>query len=565
MHEEQVELEAKQHVTRILFEVLAPARFALRKLEPSFGQQPEAVMEQVAGLLRQNGVPGELVARIRSKGESRLIYPPEGHPTRSGISPSMFSTYGLGTHGNRIYVSMSSLYLDNAAARLGLAKGEVLQWGLLFSLKEFEGALPRLGYLPAQITFFDAGKAVARARWDIVRGERSSVKGVFVDVGGDLPDSVLLERLQSEKKPLMEQIFGYSALWDKDSRIRVEDREGKQVQVWYDVARFKEAGTGWSGSAVATDYYGPGSWFKNYVAPDMAEIAISLLGFILLLVAIIIFPVVSNRITQPVLAVRDALRSIAAGDYSVRVKETRKDEIGQLQKLVNHAAQELQRREAMKDLFGKYLSKQVADKILESGSTQATGGLRKEVSILFADVRGFTSYSERHDPEDVTKSLNEYFEVMVDVITVHDGVLDKYIGDGLMVVFGAPMAQPDHARRAVITALEMQAALQSLNLRRAQRGDDPINIGIGVNTGLAISGNLGSIKRMEFTVIGDTVNLAARLESRAQIGQILIGAGTYNKVRDVVEAEALGPLTVKGKTEAVDVWALKGLKVGKTA
>jgi len=129
-----------------------------------------------------------------------------------------------------------------------------------------------------------------------------------------------------------------------------------------------------------------------------------------------------------------------------------------------------------------------------------------------------------------------------------------------MVVFGAPMTQADHARRAVITALEMQAALQSLNLKRLQRGDDPINIGIGVNTGLAISGNPGSLKRMEFTVIGDTVNTAARLESNAKQGQILIGRRTYEKVQDLIECEALGPIMVKGKTEPVEVWWLKGLK-----
>jgi adenylate cyclase len=147
--------------------------------------------------------------------------------------------------------------------------------------------------------------------------------------------------------------------------------------------------------------------------------------------------------------------------------------------------------------MGKYLSKQVADRIMQSDSEASLAGTRREVSILFADVRGFTTYSEKHDPEQVTKSLNEYFEVMVDVIASHEGVLDKFIGDGLMVVFGAPVAQADHARRAIDTALEMQAALTSLNLKRAQRGDDPIAIGIGVNSGVAISGNLGSLKRME--------------------------------------------------------------------
>jgi len=280
---------------------------------------------------------------------------------------------------------------------------------------------------------------------------------------------------------------------------------------------------------------------------------------------ILVATILSGRIARPVLQVRDALRCISEGDYSVRMEAKRSDEIGQLQKLVNHTAEELRKRESIKELMGKYLSKQVADRILESGVEGTLAGARKEVSVLFADVRGFTAYSEKHDPEDVTRSLNEYFEVMVDVIAAHEGVLDKYIGDGLMVVFGAPMAQPDHATRAIVTALEMQAALQSLNLKRAQRGDDPISIGIGVNTGLAISGNLGSIKRMEFTVIGDTVNLAARLESRAGQGQILIGKTTYEKVKDLVRAEPLGQVTVKGKAEPVDVWLVSGLIPAKMA
>lgn len=269
---------------------------------------------------------------------------------------------------------------------------------------------------------------------------------------------------------------------------------------------------------------------------------------------------VARRISRPVLAVRDALQGIAAGDFSVHVAEDRNDEIGQLQTFLNRTASELRKRESIKDLMGKYLSKQVAERIMEADGGTSLAEARKEITVLFADVRGFTSYSEKHDPQQVTNSLNEYFEVMVEVIAGHEGVLDKYIGDGLMVVFGSPVPQADHVLRAVHTALEMQAALQSLNLKRMQRGDEPIQIGIGINTGLAISGNLGSIQRMEFTVIGDTVNTAARLESRAEKGQILIGKATYERAKELVDAESLGPSTVKGKSEPVEVCVVKGLR-----
>jgi adenylate cyclase len=207
------------------------------------------------------------------------------------------------------------------------------------------------------------------------------------------------------------------------------------------------------------------------------------------------------------------------------------------------------------------MSKQVAEHVMANAGDLALGGVRREVSVLFADVRGFTSYSEKHSAEDVTRTLNEYFQVVVEVIAAHEGVLDKFIGDGIMVVFGAPAPQADHALRAVLTGLEMQAALNSLNLKRAQRGDDPIAIGIGVNTGIVVSGNLGSIERMEFTVIGDTVNLAARLEGRAAQGQVLIGQNTYDKVRDRVLAEHLGALPVKGKQAPVEIWLVKGIKI----
>lgn len=283
---------------------------------------------------------------------------------------------------------------------------------------------------------------------------------------------------------------------------------------------------------------------------------------------LLIFPAwwggrIARRIANPIIGIRDAMRIIAKGDYSVRIAQEGNDEIGQLQKHLNNMAEELQKREAIKELMGKYLSKQVADRILESGSEGALAETRREVTVLFADVRGFTSFAEKHEPEQVTKSLNEYFEAMVEVIAEHDGVLDKYIGDGLMVVFGSPVIQPDHAHRGVLTALAMQAALQSLNLKRQRRGDEPINIGIGVNTGLAISGNLGSIQRMEFTVIGDTVNTAARLESKAERGQILIGKKTYELVKERVVAESLGLISVKGKAEQIEVWAVKGLASGK--
>ncbi|TBR17189.1 adenylate/guanylate cyclase domain-containing protein [bacterium] len=266
----------------------------------------------------------------------------------------------------------------------------------------------------------------------------------------------------------------------------------------------------------------------------------------------------ARGIAQPLLRVRDALRRMGEGDFSVRLGSKRSDEVGQLARAADWAAEELRRRELVKELFGKYLSRQVADRLLADPGRGFLAGESREVSVLFADVRGFTSFSESRTPEEVVATLNEYFGVVVDVIAAREGVLDKFIGDGLMAVFGAPAAQPDHALRAVWTGLEMQAAVTAMNARRAGRGLPPVNVGIGVNSGRAVSGNLGSLKRMEFTVIGDTVNLASRLEHHALKGQVLIGRSTYEAVKDALRCEKAGDVAIKGKKDPVEIWAVTG-------
>jgi class 3 adenylate cyclase len=452
--------------------------------------------------------------------------------------------------GDRIFVRFSSSYHGELASQLGLKGGGQLAVGLLLSYPELASLAPSFIFEKGtELTYYRYGNPILHYAW--------SAGSVVVDQGaGALPSEVIMQTMdfETDKNNYFVNLF-----WRRKSAntFRVEMHDGNEYMVKY-FGSFNQGS--WSGWSFAVHRYDM-LWLATYYYPGLVVAYTGVAAMLALLFLVFICsPIIAARISRPVLAVRDALRSISEGDYSVRLKEERKDEIGQLQQMVNHTAEELHKRESVKDLMGKYLSKQVADRIMESDSGEVLAGVRREVSVLFADVRGFTTYSEKHDPEQVTKSLNEYFEVMVDVIAVHEGVLDKYIGDGLMVVFGAPMTQEDHARRAVITALEMQAALQSLNLKRLQRGDDPINIGIGVNTGLAISGNLGSLKRMEFTVIGDTVNTAARLESNAKQGQILIGRGTYQKVTDLIECESLGPIPVKGKAEPVEVWWLKGLK-----
>jgi adenylate cyclase len=185
---------------------------------------------------------------------------------------------------------------------------------------------------------------------------------------------------------------------------------------------------------------------------------------------------------------------------------------------------------------------------------------------LFSDIRSFTSISEKMDAKALVSLLNEYFTEMVDVVIKEDGVVDKYIGDAIMAVFGAPVTKKDDAIHAVRAAVGMRKALAHLNEKLKERGMKPLKTGIGVHTGEVVAGNIGSEKRMEYTVIGDTVNLASRLESSTkELGvPVLISNDTYQLVKDHIDARAVKEITVKGREKPVMTYEVLGLK-GETA
>ena len=187
-------------------------------------------------------------------------------------------------------------------------------------------------------------------------------------------------------------------------------------------------------------------------------------------------------------------------------------------------------------------------------------GERREATVVFCDIRGFTTLSERLTPEQVVSLLNEFYTTAIETTFKYDGTLDKFLGDAVMCVFGAPIAHPDHTARAVKTAIDMRTALTALSKARSMRGLDPFEVGIGVALGEVVAGTVGTEERMEYTVIGDSVNLASRLESYAKRGQILITAATYALVRDAIEAKALGRMKLRGKEEELQVYEVVGVR-----
>lgn len=213
----------------------------------------------------------------------------------------------------------------------------------------------------------------------------------------------------------------------------------------------------------------------------------------------------------------------------------------------------------VKQLFGRYVSKDVIDQLMADPARAALGGEKREMSVLFSDIRNFTTASERASPEAVVAQLNEYFAAMVDVLFRHQGTLDKFVGDMVMGLFGAPLDDPLHADHAVAAALEMLDLLAQLNARWQSEGRPVLDIGIGINSGEMIAGNIGSEAIMSYTVIGDAVNTGSRLESlNKQYGtHILISEATRAKLTRPVRTRPIGEVTVKGRVKPVVVYEVQ--------
>ncbi len=305
-----------------------------------------------------------------------------------------------------------------------------------------------------------------------------------------------------------------------------------------------------------------GTSLAQVEAEGRRDLIVNLAVLLASLIALLVYSslTLNQMVINPITRIMGSMRQLRDGDLTTRADVERADEIGILADTYNFMVQGLSERERLKDAFNRYVSKQVY-KQLEAGAITLTGEQR-EATILFSDIRSFTALSEQLTPPDVVAMLNEYFNEMVEIVFKHDGFLNKFIGDALMAVYNAPIEQPEPELRAVRTALEMLDALAKLNQKRTARGQFPLRIGIGINTGAVVAGNIGHEQRLEYTVIGDAVNLAQRIESQTKVtgSSLLISETTYAKIRQYVIAEALPAVKMKGKQDAVALYAVQGLK-----
>jgi adenylate cyclase len=294
-----------------------------------------------------------------------------------------------------------------------------------------------------------------------------------------------------------------------------------------------------------------------YLRLERIYLILALLG---LAVSAILGLWIARGVSRPVLELASGAREIAAGNYNHRVELKQEDEIGSLAASFNQMSAGLAERDRVRDLLGKVVSPAIASELLRKKVT--LGGEQREVTVLFSDLRNFTRISEALSPEEMLAILNHYFTRMSGIVEKHGGVVDKYVGDGLMALFGAPVASADDADRALRAALEMTTALDELNQQWHRRGLPTVGVGIGINTGIVVAGNMGSEKRLNYTVIGDGVNLAWRLEELTKTpeydARVIVSGATLAKAKEKYRTRRLGEVAVKGKQIQTEIFALLG-------
>jgi len=299
------------------------------------------------------------------------------------------------------------------------------------------------------------------------------------------------------------------------------------------------------------------------VTKELKNNIIQIVGYFLSVALFLVF-VFSMTLTSPLETLTGLIHLVSKGNFDVnasqQVKSLFKDEVKELATAFDSMTEGLKERDKVKNLFNKFHGSSVTEDLMKKDVS--IGGQTKEVIVFFSDIRGFTAFSEKRKPEEVVSMLNEYFAVMVKIINANGGIVDKFIGDAIMAVWGVPKSTKKDANNAVKACLEMRRALADLNEKRMSRKEPPIQIGMGLHAGTAISGTIGSDERMEYTIIGNTVNTGSRIESSTKAfgSDLLVSDTVLEKVGDSFLTEYAGSAEVKGRSEPLKLHKVRGFK-----
>ena len=276
--------------------------------------------------------------------------------------------------------------------------------------------------------------------------------------------------------------------------------------------------------------------------------------------ALVVGVLLARRVTGPIRTLAGGVARVAAGDLTRPLPVRGRDEVGQLTRAFNAMLDGLRQRDFIRDTLGRYVSPEVAKTLLESPEGLRFGGEKREVTILMSDLRGYTRFAEQGDPARVMEILNDYLARMAEIIIGYGGTINEFIGDAIFAVFGAPVPHVDHVERAAAAAVAMQRAMAELNRVSGAAGRPRFEMGIGVNTGEAVVGNIGSEQRAKYAVVGSAVNVAARIEGSTVGGQIFLSASTYERIREIAEVGPPVPVEFKGIAEPVVLYELRGVR-----
>ena len=427
----------------------------------------------------------------------------------------------------------------------------------------------------------------AETQWKLLESNNLTGDPAFVAVSKTAVESFARSLIRSET----ELILAVGA--DKELAFRTSEVEASPVELdrLAELAAARKAGwqqvrVGGADRVGQALLFEPFGWYllvsekreTFYQAVNQIVFQSGILLLVTLTAVITLLFVFIRYVTRPIGQVVGAMRGIiTTSDLSRRVELVFKDEIGELSHTFNIMTGELQqaynqiksfalsaviakkKEQKIRQIFQRYVPLEVIDKFFSNPESMLVGDNRV-LAVMFCDIRGFTTISEGLLPDQIVESLNAYFELMVDTILGHKGIVDKFIGDAIMAFFGAPVKHPDDAEQAVQAGLEMLTVLESFNARQVRSGRPAFKIGIGLNYGVVTVGNIGHReKKMDYTVIGDMVNLASRLEGLTKTYQVpfLISESVFRKVEKLLPCRQVDRVVVKGKTGAVNIYQPK--------